>query len=103
MTPPHPYPVIQFLFLIFVLCTISYFSCRPERHVCVTEDRHVSWKVVCPPREKQRPESPGDWPHVAARQLPASRQRGADDIPSDKSVKGEESTIAAPSEKKKGK
>lgn len=46
----------------FFLRTIPYFSCCPEVHVCVIEGSHVSWKVVRPLREKQCPESPGDWP-----------------------------------------
>lgn len=97
MIPPHSYPVIQFLFLIFVLCTIPHFSRCPEVHVCLMEGCHVSWKVVCPLREKQW--IAGGLAHVAARQLPASHHCGADDIPSDKSVKGEESTITPPSKK----
>lgn len=101
MMPPHSYPVIQFLFLIFVLCTIPYFSHCPEVHVCVIEGCHVSWKVVRPLREKQCVWIAGGLARVAARQLPASHQRGADDIPSDKSVKGEESTLAPPSKKGK--
>lgn len=96
MTPPHSISSPYFCFMhnfIFLMLSWSAGLCnrRPSGILegCASAERKtMSWIA-------------GGLARVPACQLPASPQRGADDIPSDKSVKGEESTIAPPSKKGK--
>lgn len=77
-----------FLMLSWSACLCNRGLSRILEGCASTERKTMSWIA-------------GGLARVAARQPPASHQRGADDIPSDKSVKGEESTIAPPSKRGK--